>query len=182
MNAFGTKTFDPKEAILHRIRFYSLRSNPCIADTATIQFLKEKAIPNHQMNYITFQDVEGRRWYFTYFLKKRIDGSWHIISSTGGYDVKPTEKRQSTSILLRIGENSFREFLTGGEITDNNFNVARVRLISPNEHVLEDIVQDGLVLFWTDKEVFLPLQAELYNASGEIIGRHMVLNEPTYGI
>ena len=179
MDAFGPKTFEPKEAILHRIRFYASRARPCMPNLETIQFLKARMLPRHQLHYVTFQCTTGQHWYFTYFLKQERDDSWHVRTSYGDY-----ERRELVAILnypwvdLQVGENSLHEFLTGGEVIDHGFDIVRVRLLSPNGRVLEDTVQDGLVLFWTDKEVFLPMQADLYNRAGELVTSHSVLACP----
>jgi len=53
-----------------------------------------------------------------------------------------------------------------------------VRLIEPSGHVLEDTVQDGLVLFWEDQYIGLPLTAELYNQANELVSSQPVLSVP----
>jgi len=40
---------------------------------------------------------------------------------------------------------------------------------------MEDTVDAGVVLFVTDQHVELPLQAELYDQSGQMIGRHIAI-------
>jgi hypothetical protein len=61
----------------------------------------------------------------------------------------------------------------GGHVIDNGLDVARVRLTGSNGQVLEDTVDDGLVLFVTDQKVRVPVQIELYNRSGEVVGKHI---------
>ena len=70
------------------------------------------------------------------------------------------------------------EFYAGGEVIDNGFGIVRVRLIGPSEHVLEDAVQDGLVLFWSNQYVGMPLQAQLYNSANELVCSQTTLPMP----
>ena len=62
----------------------------------------------------------------------------------------------------------------GGRVLDQGLGVIRVRVLSANNIVLEDTVQDGLVLFVTDQEVRGPLRVELYDRSGNVVGTHHV--------
>lgn len=50
-----------------------------------------------------------------------------------------------------------------------------VRLRCANGLVLEDTVDDGLVLFLTDRRVQLPVSAELRDAHGNAVVVHAVL-------
>jgi hypothetical protein len=74
-------------------------------------------------------------------------------------------------------------FWAGGRVHNKGLDVVRVRLISANNIILEDLVQDGLVLFVSDQAVQRPLQAELFDRSGKVVGTHQVLSweppEPT---
>ncbi len=67
-----------------------------------------------------------------------------------------------------------------GRVLDNGLDVVRVRLISENGIVLEDTVQDGLVLFLSDQWVERPLQVELYDRSGKLVGAHQALKTPEH--
>src|SRR5258708_16665406 len=81
MSPFSPRTSDPKEAMRDRLRFYASRGHPCIPEMDTIQLLKAHGIPGHQLHYVTFQDTSGTRWYFTYFLNQREDGTWFVKTS-----------------------------------------------------------------------------------------------------
>ena len=188
MNTPNLKTTDPKETILHRIRFYAARSRPCIPDLATIQFLKARIHPRHQLHYVTFHDTTGMQWIFIYFLNQHEDGSWYISTSGGspGHSMVQSPNTPDRPWLdLRGGQGMNQgsqgtsyEFYAGGEVIDNGFGIVRVRLIGPSEHVLEDAVQDGLVLFWSDQYVGIPLQAQLYNSANELVCSQTTLSMP----
>jgi hypothetical protein len=186
MHAIGPKTLDPKEAIVYRLQFYASRGRPCVPDISTVQFLKARLLPEYQLHYITVQDMAGQRWHFTYFLSQRDDSSWFVQSGSGG---REHERMASPAIddrpclhlqwgqTIRFGSGG-SEFRAGGEVFDSNVAITRVHLISSNGVVLEDTVQDGLVLFWSDQEVALPVQAEMLNSSGEVVGHQTVLLPP----
>jgi len=187
MNKQDQHREDPKAAVVHRLRTGLFnRSHPTNFDT--VQWMGVQVLPSHQLHHVTVQEVSGQRWHFICFLKQRTNGSWQVKFNRGYPEhsfekyVAPETTQDVPEIRLQVGENSLHEFLTGGIVIDKGFHVTSVHLVSRNGQVLQDTVHEGLVLYWTDKEVFLPLQAELYNASDEIIGRHTVLNEPTYGI
>jgi hypothetical protein len=188
MKAIGPKTLDPKEAMVYRLQFYASRERPCVPDISTVQFLKARLLPEHQLHYITVQDMAGQRWHFTYFLSQRDDGSWFVQSGSGG---REHERMASPAIddrpclhlqwgqTMRVGSGGRgSEFRAGGEVFDNAAAITRVRLISSNGVVLEDIVQDGLVLFWSDQEVALPVQAELYNSTGTCVSSQAAFTMP----
>lgn len=172
MSPFSPRTSDPKEAIRDRLRFYASRGHPCIPEMDTIQTLKAHGIPGHQLHSVTFQDTSGTRWYFTYFLNQREDGTW-LVKTSGGSREHEQVAPQGTWANLRC---SFiaNEFQAGGEVFDHGRDITRVRLISSNNRILEDTVQNSLVLFWSHEEIRLPLQAEFYNRSGELVASEEV--------
>ena len=177
MKVQGPKTFDPREAIRYRIEFLSSRSSPCVANMETIQFLKAHAIAMHQLHSVAFEDVMKLAWRFIYFLNQHEDGSWYVKSSTGDREpVQPLPQDGQPGVQLQWGwyklptvGGTANEFYAGGEVIDAGFDIVQVRLVSSNGLILEDLVQDGLVLFWSDQEVALLVQAELYNRSGDLV-------------
>lgn len=67
-------------------------------------------------------------------------------------------------------------FLAFGEVIDRGFDIVRVRLVSSNGIIFENTIEDGLVLLASHQRVPRPLQAELYNSSGELVSRQTVLD------
>ena len=45
-------------------------------------------------------------------------------------------------------------------------------MVAANGGVLEDVVQDGVVMFVTDQEFQIPSKVELYDRSGNMVGTH----------
>src|SRR5260370_11614262 len=156
---------------------------------ATVQFLREKAIPGWQMYYVTFEEVDGHKHNYVMFLRQLEDGSWMFRggSSTGG-DFRDIVSQYFVPVhdhpLIAIAggkgghADNHYEFLANVEVIYSRFCVVRVRLVNEAGDVFEDTVQDGLVLFATiqDQEVQWPLQAELYNRAGKLVWRETVLD------
>lgn len=55
---------------------------------------------------------------------------------------------------------------------DRSQEVVRVRLISSDGVVLEDKVQDGLVMFIASQKIHFPIQVEIYDQVGKLVGNH----------
>jgi hypothetical protein len=155
---------------------------------ATVQFLREKAIPGWQMYYVTFEEVDGHKHSYIMFLRQREDGSWMFNGSSTGGDFReiaaqffaPVHDHPLIAISGGKGGHAGNqyEFVANGEVIDNGFDVVRVRLVNDAGQVFEDTVQDGLVLFASiqDREVQWPMQAELYNRAGKLVWRETVLD------
>lgn len=183
MNAGHRKISEPKEAILERMRLYAARGHPCVPDMTTLRFLNAHVTPEYAMQNMLFQDVTGQSWYFTYFLHQRGDGTWHVVASAGSrgdehQQKAPPEIHARPWVNVRsfnVGET----FYIGGEVIDDTgFDIVLVRLVSPTGLILEDHVQNGLVFFHRNQGIQLPMQAELYTRSNELISRHTVLSLP----
>jgi hypothetical protein len=143
------------------------------AKAATVHFLKVRSIPRRQVHALAFEDEEGSLWHFICFLVQDTEGHWHVESGGGGSnrDIQQHSGRNHPRANL-AGGGWQDHFWAGGYVIDDGFDVVQVNLTSNNGQKLEDSVEDGLVLFVTDKEVHMPVQAELYNHSGELVGKH----------
>lgn len=176
MTENSLRAFEPGEAILNTIRRLSSLGQPYVADLATVQFLNARVLSEHQMHCVTFLDMAGKRWHVNYFLSQFFDGSWYVKASKHINQHSEPSISHTYPWLYIIGGELAHDFFIGGQIRDDTSSaVVRVRLSSPNGLILEDRVQEGLVLFWSDQEVLRPLQAELLNRSGEVVSRHIVL-------
>jgi len=140
------------------------------ADVTTMQFLKERGIPHRQVHAVVFDTAEGRRMRFTCYLVQDDAGDWRVDGGAGGSaDGAPVRADPS----VNLGGGGWpASFYAGGVVVDNGLDVARVRLIAANGTIMEDTVDAGVVLFVTAQRVELPLQAELYDRDGQMVGQH----------
>lgn len=142
------------------------------AKAATVQFLQERRLSDRQVHLVAFENEMGQQKQWICCIKASASGDWQFVggASIGGAETMP--KRDYPSVNLARGG---RDLLwAGGRVLDQGLGVIRVRLLSANNIVLEDTVQDGLVLFVTDEEVRGPIQVELYDRSGKVVGTHHI--------
>lgn len=96
-------------------------------DLATIQFLKARCLPIHQVHYIAVQDTTGQRWRFTFLLMQK-EGLWCIKTSGGGPEGvldEPLELHGCPWVRLEtlLMANEFYAF---GEVLDKGYQIVRV--------------------------------------------------------
>src|SRR5260370_14560109 len=84
MNAFNPKVFDPKEAILHLMRYRASRPFPMVPHIATMHFLKARTHPMHQMHYVKCEDTMGQPCFSICFLNQNEDGCCPVRATLGG--------------------------------------------------------------------------------------------------
>jgi hypothetical protein len=191
MKAMNPATSDPKEAIFNRLSLYGSRSYPCVPNVTTVLFLAEWLHPKYQVHRVTFQDRTGQPWYFTCVLKLREDGLWKMKGAAGGYELSEPPSLQDWPCIRLSGgwtgsgqtrtpgrKMPTSDFFAYGQVFDENLDIARVCLVSPNGMILEDTVKDSHVFFWTDQAIVLPLQAELYTRSNELVRTQPVFKIP----
>lgn len=146
------------------------------AKVESIQFRKERGIPQRQVHAVTFEDEKGMQYLFLCFVTQDAEGQWHLDAAGGGSGSSDKDSwrgpRRSHAWANLAGGGWEDQFWAGGYVYDNSTPVAKVRLTSSNGQVLEDVVQDDLVLFVTDQKIQEPMEAELYNPAGELVSKH----------
>ena len=145
------------------------------ARASTIKFLKERSIAQRQVHAVTFEDETGQPFHFISFVTQDTQGRWHVEmgGGGGGGSGSPASGPRRNHPWANLAGGGWEDrFWAGGWVIDNGLDVTRVRLTGSNGQVLEDTVDDGLVLFVTDQKVRVPVQVELYNRSGELVGQH----------
>jgi hypothetical protein len=141
------------------------------ARDGTIRFFQERRLPDRQLHEITFEDEAGQHEHWLCFVVQDQQGGWRMGGGANVSDAKHAPGRDHPWANLAGGGWEDR-FWAGGRVLDNGLDVVRVRLISKNGKVLEDLVQDGLVLFITDQKIQVPVQVELYDRAGNLVGTH----------
>jgi hypothetical protein len=140
------------------------------AKAETIKFHKERAIPGHQVHYVTFEDDEGRLWHYTCYVAQDEQGEWHFKGGAGGGEHSPVRPQP----WANLGGGWHDYLYAGGRVSNKGLDIARVRLVSNDGTMLEDTVDDGIVLFICEHGVELPLQAELFDCAGNMVASHPV--------
>jgi hypothetical protein len=167
---------DAKQLIRDRLQSLVFRQWPFPQlDLTTIRFLKVRCEPNYQVHYVAVQDIIGQRWNFSILLAlAQRERLWYVKTLGGSFEEtlnEPPELRDSPWIRLEMLFMS-DEFYAFGEVFDKGYHIERVRLLEQGKLVLEDTVQDGIVLFYSDHVPTIPpIQLELYNTSGILVSR-----------
>lgn len=141
------------------------------AKASTIQFLQQRSIPDRQLHLVTFEDEEGRlaSWFCCVLLEP--SGHWRFAGGANVGGVEGMPKRDAPWVNMG-GSWKKNLFWAGGRVLDNGLNVVRVQLVAENGIILEDTVQDGIVMFVSNETLPLPVQVELYDGSGKLVGTH----------
>ncbi len=141
------------------------------AKASTVQFLQQRSIADRQLHLVTFEDEEGRQvsWFCCVLLEP--SGQWRYAGGSGGGRTEETPEREYPWVNMGGGWKK-KLFWAGGRVLDNGLNVVRVRLVAENGIVLEDTVQNGIVMFVSSETLPLPVQVELYDGAGTLVGTH----------
>lgn len=178
------------EAQLAILAFLENDLTVCKVHLATVRFLKHHAIPGWQLYSVTFEDTLGQAYEYTLFLARHPrDARWYVRTCSGDRSDqkwRPIPARDhpvlrlqwNTSYMMESDGSPAHSFFAGGEVIDNGFAITRVRLIDKRGVVMEDNVEDGLVLYSADSEIYMPLQAELYNRENKLIWRQRIDETP----
>ncbi len=138
---------------------------------STIHFLKERRVPLHYAALLDFVDVEGQMWEFACFVVQEGQRNW-VFKSGGSVSTKNVEPQSHVKLAGGWAEGGF---YAGGRVNTNGTEIVRACIISANNLMFEDTVDDGRVLFVTDREdIFAPVRVLLYNNSGELVNSHIV--------
>jgi hypothetical protein len=134
-----------------------------------IHFLQMRSLPHCQLHEVMSENEEGHQRYWLCFLLLDEQDTWFVKAAA---DITESSPVRTYPWINLAGGGREDEFWVGGRIIDNGFNVERVRLIATNGSILEDRIQNDVALFVTDQKVRMPLQVELYNHSGRVVGTH----------
>ena len=124
------------------------------AKPETIRFVKERSISKHQLHFITFEDERGEQCYFTCEVDEVSDGTWRV---RGGFGGGRRPQHASSRVYLGGSGDSNPPFQAGGYVGHNGHTVACVHLLSANNVLLEDTVDDDIVLFLNDRFIEFPI-------------------------
>ncbi len=139
---------------------------------ATIRILKERTVPLHYASLIAFEDVHGQAWEFACFAVQEGQHNW-VFKGGGSVSQKNVESQPHVNLAGGWAEGGF--FAGGRVVNTNGTNITRVDILSVDALLFDDTVDDGRVLFVTDREdIFAPVRALLYDSSGTLVNSHIV--------
>ncbi|GAC1641449.1 MAG: hypothetical protein NVS4B12_03770 [Ktedonobacteraceae bacterium] len=138
---------------------------------SAIRILKERSIPLHYASLITFEDGAGRTWEFACFVVQEGQHNW-VFKGGGSVSQKNVDSQPHVNLAGGWAEGGFS---AGGRVNDNGIAIAHVDIVSVDGLLFDDTVDDGRVLFVTDREdIFPPVRALLYDSTGALVNSHIV--------
>jgi hypothetical protein len=163
---------DPKQVIIDFLNVP--RAGKVKAKATAIHFLKERIIPGCQLHAVAFEDEFGQHFHAYFALGQDLTSTWHMSGATlsegdpGTHD--PVHNQPWVSLFGGGGYGN--DFYAGGYVNAIGAAIESVHLVSDNGIVLKDSVENGLVLFVTDQPVEMPVKAELYDQTGQLVASH----------
>jgi hypothetical protein len=143
----------------------------------SVVFVKERRLPGRAAYNVRFTTGAGMRMRYTLSLFQDDDGAWQVMGGGGGSAEGPENAPKRGYPWANLGGGGWpRQYYAGGAIEEDNGAVARVLLRSANGVELEDTVEHGEVLFLSDNVIQAPLEVELCDGAGNLVGRHMTFN------
>lgn len=140
---------------------------------STIRILKERTVPLHYASLVTFEDIQGHRWEFVCFVVQEGQHNW-VFKSGGSVSQKNVERAPHVNLAGGWAEGGFS---AGGRVNAKGADIVRVDILSVDGIIFDDTVDDGRVLFVTDREdIFPPVRALLYDSVGTLVNSHIVFN------
>jgi hypothetical protein len=142
------------------------------AQKGTIRFFQERRLPDRQLHEITFEDQAGQQQHWLCFVIQDPQGGWHMVGGAN-YSNDPRHSPVCPHPWVNLAGGGWEdEFWAGGLVLNSGLDIERVRLTSKNGRVLEELIRDNLVLFITDQKIQVPVQVELYDRTGSLVGTH----------
>ncbi len=142
------------------------------AEAATIHFFQQRSLPQRQIHAVTFDNKEGQQQHWLCITIQDEQGHWCLQSAgpLGEAIDLPTQNYPWANLAAGNGKNTF---WAGGTVTTHGLDIKRVRLISTDGNTLEDIVQNNLVMFLSNRTFDMLFQVELYDAKNVVVGTHI---------
>ena len=136
------------------------------------RFLREKtiaSIPGRMMLAASNEERAPGQILLCY-LEQDLNGNWRY---SGG--ASTSLGAQSSHPLVHLGGGGWpNHFHVGGYVITHGHEITHVRLTGINGVEVEDTPENGILLFFTDRKIEIPLLAELYDATGKLISSHNV--------
>jgi hypothetical protein len=136
------------------------------------RFLREKTIPGvpGRMMLAATNEERAHGQILICYLEQDAIGNWRY---SGG--ASTSLGALSSHPRVHLGGGGWpNHFHVGGYVITNAQDITRVKLTGINGIEVEDTPENGILLFFTDQKIEIPLLAELYDRTGNVVTRHNV--------
>jgi hypothetical protein len=135
-----------------------------------LHFVKNREVSGHQLWYVTCEVASGQkgtaRWHWTVLVTQEQPGRWSAQCVAGGSGESPLFGYPWANLGGHWGPDGFR---AGGTVEDAGRGVARVTLTDVDGRTFEDTVDNGVVLFFSDEPVTMPMRVRLFDPAGRVV-------------
>lgn len=141
------------------------------ADPATVVIQKTRVLPTCQVHSVAFTNHRGVAVEWVIRTWQSPDGSW-VVAPVGGGSVGGAPHRNNPWInfAAALGPDGFT---AGGRIEGSGSeHAAEVRLLFNDDFTMDDVVQNGIVLFFEPRGLTLPADAEIFDRQGRLLARY----------
>jgi len=140
------------------------------ADPATVRFRKSRAFAGSQLHEVEFATRNGRRQRILVRTWQESGGSWVADPIGGGGGPDPNRPKPWVNFAAQWSTDLFA---AGGRVTGAGSEPAHlVRLTFADGTVLEDMVHNGIVLFFSTPGVTFPAAVQILDAAGDILASY----------
>jgi hypothetical protein len=140
------------------------------ADPATVRFRKSLTFPARQLHLVDFDNREGRPHHAVVLTWQDPGGAWLVAPVGGGSGLGPYRGRPWVNFSAQWNADMFA---AGGHVIGQDAESAhQVRLAFADGTVLDDVVENGVVLFFGEPGVTFPTRVEIRSAAGDLLAQY----------
>lgn len=137
------------------------------ADPATVQFRKSRTFAGCQVHEVEFATHDGRSQHMVIRTWQEPDGAWVAAPIGGGAGRGPYRDRPWVNFAAQWNAHLFA---AGGHVIGQGAQAAHlVRLTFADGATIEDVTDNGVVLFFTSPGVTFPARVEILSAAGDVL-------------
>jgi hypothetical protein len=140
------------------------------ADPATVRFRKSRTFPGCQLHEVDFVTRGGRPQGMLVRTWQEPDGSWMAAPIGGGGGGGPYRSRPWVNFAAQWNAHLFA---AGGHVTGQGAEAAHlVQLTFADGTAIEDVAENGVVLFFASPGVAFPARVEILSAAGDVLAEY----------
>jgi hypothetical protein len=140
------------------------------ADPATVQFRKSRTFPGCQLHEVGFVTRDGHPQGMLIRTWQEPGGAWVAAPIGGGGGGGPHRSKPWVNFAAQWNAHLLA---AGGHVTGQGAESAHlVRLTFADGTAIDDVVENGVVLFFTTPGVAFPARVEILSAAGEVLAEY----------
>ncbi len=141
------------------------------ADPATIVIQRTRVVPTCQMHAVAFRNHRGLQVEWIVRTWQEPDGAW-VVAPVGGGSLGGAPRRSRPWVNFAAGF-SPHEFTAGGHVEgDGSEHAVKVRLRFNGDLTMEDVVENGIVLFFEPRCPSFPAQVDIFDGRGGLLASY----------